>query len=130
MPAFRLMFLATFVLIAPPLSIAFPDRQPGSNNKGKIEGTKWANVEGTVKGQKVPAALLKLEFTKDGKLVYDVAVRKLTGTYTLGSGDSVTLNLDEELAGTKMHTEKITIKDGVLTMTDSDGTELAFEMQK
>ena len=123
----RLIGLAIIVFAAAPTSQAFEDK---SNNKGKIEGTKWTNIESTVKGLKIPANLLKLEFGKDGKLVYEAGPQKFTGTYSLGNGDTVTLNLDQDLAGKKKHEEKVSIKDGRLTMADSDGTELTFEKQK
>ena len=45
----------------------------------------------------MPAGIIKLEFSSDGKLVYDLFVQKLTGTYSLGTGDTVTLNLDQGL---------------------------------
>jgi hypothetical protein len=132
MGPFRLMFLAAFVLVVPPMGIAFPDRKPDSNNKGKIEGTKWSSVEGTVKGVKLAAGTLKLEFSKDGKMAYDILIlaKRLTGTYTLGGGDKVILNLDEQLAASKTHEESVTIRNNILTMTDTDGTRLDFEKQE
>ena len=80
-----------------------------SNNKGKIEGTKWTSVATTMKGQPIPEGMLKLEFGADGKLVYRVMGQALTGTYSLGMGDHVTLNMDQDLAGRKSHVEKVSI---------------------
>ena len=51
----------------------------------------------------------------------------LTGRYTLWPGNTVCLHLDQELAGKKMHWEKVEIRDGQLTMTDFDGTQLTFD---
>jgi len=97
-----------------------------SNNKGKIEGTKWSSMSATVDGQRIPAGALKLEFSKDGKLRYDAGPKVFTGTYSLGSGDYVTLNLNQDLAGRKQHVETIKIEGSKLTMIDSDGTSLSF----
>ena len=101
-----------------------------SDNAGKIEGTKWSSLEATVKGQKLPAGALSLDFGKDGKLVYKAGPTTFTGTYVLKAGDKVLLKLDQELAGRKEHDQKIMIKDGKLTLSDSDGTTLDFEKAK
>ena len=101
-----------------------------SNNKGKIEGTKWSSNATTVKDKALPAGVLALEFAADGKLVYQAGPVRLTGTYSLGGGDSVTFNLDQDLAGRKNHVEKITISDNTLTMRDSDGTSVSFSKVK
>jgi hypothetical protein len=97
-----------------------------SSNKGKIEGTKWTSVASNVKGKEFPAGTLVLEFGSDKKLVYKTPVGTFTGTYSLGMGDNVTLNLDTELAGRKQHVEKVKIEGDKLTMTDSDGTAMSF----
>ena len=102
-----------------------------SSNKSKIEGTKWTSQAATVKGKALPAGLLQLEFGNDGSLVYKAgAGQTYTGTYSLGMGATVTLNLNQELAGRKSHAEKITITGDQLTMTDSDGTQLTFQKAK
>jgi hypothetical protein len=101
-----------------------------SNNKGKIEGTKWSSQAANVKGQSVPAGALTLEFGSDGSLVYKAGPQTFKGTYSLGMGDSVTLKLDRELAGRKNHVEKVVINGDRLTMTDSDGTQLMFDKTK
>ena len=101
-----------------------------SNNKGKIEGTKWSSVAATIKGNKLPAGALGLEFGKDGKLVYKIGPTNVTGTYTLGAGDKVTFNLDRALGTGKKHIETIKIKGDKLTMSDSDGTTLDFNKVK
>jgi hypothetical protein len=102
----------------------------GSSNQGKIEGTKWSSMATTVKGRALPAGVLRLEFASDGKLVYQIGPQRVTGTYSVGSGDTVTLNLDQALSGTKVHQEKVVISGNKLTMTDSDGTSLTFEKVK
>jgi hypothetical protein len=103
-----------------------------SSNKGKIEGTKWSSLPGTVKGQNLPEGVLGLEFGADKKLVYTVGLQRFTGTYSLGMGSNVTLHLEQELPGTgrKDHVEKVTIDGDKLTMTDSDGTTLNFKKLK
>src|SRR3954447_894141 len=80
-----------------------------SNNKGKIEGTKWSSVAANVKGRSLPAGALLLEFRSDGSLLYQAGPQTFTGTYALGAGDAVTLKLDQELAGRKNHREKVVI---------------------
>jgi hypothetical protein len=107
-----------------------PPTDDKSDNKGKIEGTKWSSLAATVRGQTVPAGTLKLEFAKDGKLVYNTPLGTFNGTYELGAGPKVTLKLDKELAGSKKHEETVVIKDGKLTMSDSDGTSMTFEKAK
>jgi hypothetical protein len=84
-----------------------------SNNKGKIEGTKWDAEDGS----------RALEFTKDGKLFYDLEGGVgYEGTYTLGAGDNVTFTFTKELAGSKTHVEKISISGDHLTMSDTTGS--------
>jgi hypothetical protein len=101
-----------------------------SNNKGKIEGTKWSSMAATIKGQSFPAGTLKLTFGPDKQLAYDTPKGLFVGTYSLGWGDIVTLNLDRELAGSRSHAEKVTISGDFLTMSDSDGTSVTFERVK
>lgn len=102
-----------------------------SKNKGKIEGTKWASQATTLKGQALPAGVLKLDFSSDGKLVYSAGPTTFTGTYTLGTGNTVTFHLDQDLAGKgKTHAEKVSIVGDNLTMTDSDGTSMTFDKVK
>ena len=97
-----------------------------SENKGKIEGKKWRSCTATVKGQSLSDGALHLEFKTDGGLVYRARNQVFRGTYTLGPGKSVILNLDRELAGRKSHTESVEIRGDRLFMTDSDGTSLMF----
>src|SRR5204863_54825 len=101
-----------------------------SDNKGKIEGTKWTSIASTIKGQAIPAGALKLDFGADGKLIYNAGPNTFTGTYSLGMGDHVTLKLDQELQGRKSHTEKVQIDGEKLTMTDSDGQAMTFTRDK
>ena len=95
-----------------------------SSNKGKIEGTKWSSKAAT------PAGQVHLEFQADGKMVYKIGAETHTGTYGLGMGPSVTMNFDTELTGRKTHVEKIIINGDELTMTDSNGTQVAFQKVK
>lgn len=101
-----------------------------SNNKGKIEGTKWSSQATTIKGNAIPAGALTLEFTRDGKVTYTAGPMTYTGKYSLGWGDTVTLRLDQDLAGSKTHRERVTIANDQLTMRDSDGTSLTFDKVK
>jgi hypothetical protein len=130
----RLMILVTlFTLAGFPggFALGTQDKDKGkSANKGKIEGTKWNSLETIIKGAKIPAGALKLEFGKDGKLTYIAGPKTFTGTYELGDGDTVTFHLDQELAGNKKHVEKVVIKENRLILTDQDGTSISFEKVK
>jgi hypothetical protein len=98
-----------------------------SKNKGKIEGTQWSSLSATMKGQPIPAGSMRLQFSGDGKVVYQVGPQTYKGTYSLGFGDLVTLHLNQQVAGRTTHTERVTIDGNKLTMTDSDGTALTFQ---
>lgn len=92
-----------------------------SNNKGKIEGTKWHSEKCTIDGKEHEAGDFYLEFKKDGKMVFGIGAEDADGTYTLGAGDQVTFNFDKEVGGRKSHVELITINGDKLTMADSKG---------
>jgi predicted Zn finger-like uncharacterized protein len=98
-----------------------------SNNSGKIEGTKWRSMGAFINGRNIPAGALKLDFAADGGLRYETPLGVFTGTYTLDPGDKVVLNLDQVLAGSMRHEERVVIKGDRLTMSDSDGTAMTFE---
>jgi hypothetical protein len=101
-----------------------------SSNKGKIEGTKWTSQAATVKGKPVTTGFVQLEFTKDGKVTLKRDTDTFTGSYSLGMSSTVTLHLDQELSGSKIHAEKIVITGDTLTMTDYDGTQIFFQRAK
>jgi hypothetical protein len=122
--------VAVLAFLGPAPAAPRKEDPKASNLKGRIEGTKWSSIEQTVKGQKLPAGILKLEFTKDGKLTYDVGPMALTGTYELKAGDEVVLRFEKELDGRKEHTQTVRIKDGRLFLIDSDGTTGEFEPVK
>ena len=98
-----------------------------SNNAGKIEGTKWTSMAGNVKGKRVPAGALRLEFARDGRMTYDTPTGRYTGTYSLGFGDTVTWNFDRPLAGVNQHQQRVSINGNRMTVSDTDGTSLSFE---
>jgi hypothetical protein len=102
-----------------------------SNNKGKIEDTKWASeavYSSKAFGQ--PATLAPgavfFHFRRDGKLVGRIGTRNFTGTYTLGWGDQVTFHLDQEFMRRNKHTETVVINGNHMTMSDPNGTQLKF----
>jgi hypothetical protein len=97
-----------------------------SNNAGKIEGTHWTSQACTFKGKMVPAGFLKLSFYKDGSITYQAGNLTFNGKYTLGMGDSVTFELNRELAGRKTHNQKCVIVEDRLTVSDTDGTKMNF----
>ena len=97
-----------------------------SNNKGKIEGTRWTSMQGTAKGVTLPEGSVFLDFRKDGKLFGRFGTKDLTGRYELGMMNNVTFRLDQALPNGKVHTETIVIDGNKMTMTDPDGTKLDF----
>ena len=99
-----------------------------SNNKGKIVG-KWESVSGSALA---PGISVSLDFKADGNFTMTVqqmgASNTITGKYSLGMGDTVTLsNLSQAVSGRTTHQEKVTITGGQLTMTDSDGKYITFQ---
>jgi uncharacterized protein (TIGR03066 family) len=106
-----------------------------SSNKGKIEGTKWSSNAVTIHGQKLSSGKCELEFYKDGTMDLTATdpngYRKVfTGRYSLSISDLVVITFNQEVAGMKTHTERVTITKGELTMIDSDGTKLVFSRLK
>ncbi|MFO0966352.1 MAG: hypothetical protein U0793_12315 [Gemmataceae bacterium] len=102
----------------------------GSINKGKIEDTHWVNVSSDMKGLKLPAGAMKLHFSKDGSLSWEIKEAKvLKGKYVLEAGDVVIFELDEEVSGAKIHKERIDIKEDRLTLSDATG-KIVFERLK
>jgi hypothetical protein len=97
-----------------------------SNNKGKIEGTKWTSESAVMKGLQLSSGAVYFDFRKDYTLICRFGSKRIKGTYSLGWGDWVTLRLDEALPTGKVHTETVVIKGEHMTMTDSDGTHLTF----
>jgi uncharacterized lipoprotein NlpE involved in copper resistance len=97
-----------------------------SNNKGKLEGTKWS-----ASLKEVPGATMSLEFAADGNLRMVIQAagksKTITGKWRLSFGDYVDMtDLSEALANSTNHHEKITIEGSSLTMTDSDGKAVTF----
>ncbi len=107
-----------------------------SENKGKLEGTRWSSEAGQVRSNNsavmgprevtLPAGYMELDFQKDGTLFYIINNKLHRGKYTLGMGSVVRFDLEEPIAGMKTHSEKITVDGRKMTMTDTDGTQLTF----
>jgi hypothetical protein len=108
-----------------------------SENKGKIEGTRWTSeastvsvpnprMPGTRQSVTVPSGYMELDFQKDGTLFYIINGKLYRGKYSLNGGQTVTLKLEEKLSGRYEHAEKIVVEGQRLTMTDTDGTSLKF----
>jgi hypothetical protein len=114
---FGILILAVICLLASGCS---------SNLKGKIEGTKWSSDAMNVKGNVLPAGVLKLEFSKTGKLIYTTGPTVHDGTYSLGIGDRVTFHMNQDLGGSKTHMQTIKIAGNKLTLIDGDGTSGTF----
>ena len=115
--------------VAPPPP-APPPPAPKSDNKGKIEGTKWISLAGTINGSAIPADVVRFEFGIDGRLTYKILDLSGFGTYTLGIGDAVTFHLDKEVGGNKTQEQRVVITGDRLKMIDPDGTTINFRKLK
>jgi hypothetical protein len=100
-----------------------------SSNSGKIEGTRWNSQVATLKGLHAPKGIVQLIFNRNGSFVYVVGPKTFKGSYSLGIGDTVTLHMEQDFPGRKDHSEMVTVGGSVLTMTDSDGTAIAFDKE-
>jgi hypothetical protein len=98
-----------------------------SNNKGKIEGTRWRSEAGTILGRQVPFGYLQLDFGADGSLVYYAGPRTFKGKYVLGAGNTVTFEIEPPLAGKKSHAETIEVYGEKMTVRDSNGVSAIFQ---
>jgi hypothetical protein len=103
---------------------------PASKNRGKIEGTRWTSLPATVNGQPVAAETFRLDFSSTGGLVYVAGPATVRGTYSLGAGDTVTLHLEEAVAGSKTHVQTVTITGERLTMRDTEGATITFRKRQ
>lgn len=120
----RLSFVVRFAVLAAVLCTAGCN----SNNKGKIEGTKWTSQEYSLKGKSNPPGALVLEFTPEGRFTYTVKGGPThTGSYSLNWGDGVILHLDQPLEGNKTHRQRVVIKDQTMQFIDADGTSITFD---
>src|SRR5215218_4250474 len=128
----RLPLVMRFALLAAFLGLAGCN----SNNKGKLEGTKWSSQEFKSKGTLIPPGAIVMEFADDGRLTYrskessatgEVKDKTVTGHYALYSDDYVTFYLDEPLAGSKTHRERIVVRGDTMQLIDTDGTSIPFD---
>jgi hypothetical protein len=101
-----------------------------SNNKGKLEGTKWRSDSGVVEGETVPAGTVTVEFRKNGTLTMRVDGHQIEGKYTLGVSNWVTLSLDEEFGHSTSYTALVLIQGDKMTMNDGDGCTLTYSRLK
>jgi len=115
-----------------------PKEQPkevSSNNKGKIEGTKWISAEDVeLKGVKFPKGTIGLEFRRDGALVQTAVISgtalEIPGKWSLGKGDDVLTEMDVPNEGVKKETLKIVITGDQLSGTDPEGKTITFTRDK
>lgn len=120
----RLSFVVRFAVLAAVLCIV----GCSSNNKGKLEGTKWNSQAFTPQGGKpVPAGIVTYEFATDGRLTYRIMDQSYTGRYSLNSGDYVTLHLDQALGGSRTLRQRIIVRDTTMQLIDTDGTSVMFD---
>ncbi|HKA05669.1 MAG TPA: hypothetical protein VKD71_00335 [Gemmataceae bacterium] len=97
-----------------------------SNNRGRVEGTKWLSVAQTIHGEQKPDGYYILEFAADKTFTYQCENFKLTGSYKLGQGDEVTMHYDGLKAGKRSQLETVRVKGEELEIVDTDGTIRKF----
>jgi hypothetical protein len=97
-----------------------------SNNRGKVEGTKWSSVAQTIHGEPKPEGYYVLEFAPDKTFTYQCENFKLTGSYKLGQGDEVTMHYDGLKAGKRSQLETVRVRGDELEIVDTDGTIRKF----
>jgi len=97
-----------------------------SNNRGKVEGTKWSSFAQTVHGEPKPDGYYTLEFAADKTFTYQCESFKLTGSYKLGQGDEVTMHYDGLKPGNRSQLETVRVRGEELEITDTDGTVRRF----
>ena len=97
-----------------------------SNNRGRVEGTKWTSVAQTIHGEPKPEGYYVLEFAADKTFTYQCESFKLTGSYKLGQGDEVTMHYDGLKAGKRSQLETVRVRGEELEITDTDGTVRKF----
>lgn len=98
-----------------------------SSNTGKIEGTRWRSDE-VKEGKKIvsPLGTRQLEFRADRSMTFQDGSQSSFGTYSLGSGNSVTFKLKKDVGGSKSPASKIIIDGDKLTLVKTDGTEETY----
>jgi hypothetical protein len=105
--------------IMPVLTLAALACGCGSNNQGKLEGTKWDAQETKKEKGVLRKGELVVEFHKEAALTWKDLEGTHKGKYTLNSGDYVTLEFNEEIAKSKVHRERIQVHDKTMTLSDS-----------
>jgi hypothetical protein len=101
-----------------------------SDNKGKLEETKWSCQEAFAKADDITPGTRQLQFLRDGHLIYVVGPKAYQGSYTLGMGSAVTFTLDQELEGRKIHPHKIVVDGDLMTLASADGSQMTFQKSK
>lgn len=97
-----------------------------SNNKGKIEGTTWTSLPQLVQGQPAADGFLSISFGADRTFSYKIGDSTLTGKYSIGSGDKVTLFYDKPVAKKTKHVHTFKVREQELEMTDEEGNVRKF----
>ncbi len=98
-----------------------------SQNRGKIEGTKWTNLAADVHNNPVPRDLIQIEFFPDGKLRYVIDQKEHGGSYSFGTRHYVFFRLDPPVEMISGYWEEVLLADRRLTLKDASGTALVFE---
>jgi hypothetical protein len=122
-----------------------PKEQPkavASNNKGKLEGTKWSSkaasllaLDGKTKVE-LPEGAVLVEFKADKTFSQkgtrqDLQVPAATGKYEFGPGDDVMLEVDDApIPALKKVTLKVAVKGDEMTLKHPLGAPMTFVKAK
>lgn len=108
------------------LGLAFGVLGCASNNKGKIEGTKWKSQSVIVNGFKLPPIPFeRWEFRTDGSVTRNMAngLGVFTGRYSLGFGDSISIKWDDP-TDLQTDTKQFVISGEQLTIIDANNDQM------
>lgn len=104
--------------------------QAPSNNKSKLEGTRWVNEPGQFAGKHFIAGAFTLDFRGDNTFYWRFSDQIFTGSFSYGPGDLVYFTLTSPFMGRTDWKEVITISGDVMVMGGEDGITITFNRYK
>lgn len=104
--------------------------QAGSNNKGKLEGTRWVNEPGVFVGIPLIRGAFTMDFRGDGTFYWRFSDKTFTGTFSYGPENLIFFTLSEPFLNRTDWKEHITISGDTMIMGGEDGITLNFYRYK
>jgi uncharacterized protein (TIGR03067 family) len=104
--------------------------QSGSNNKGKLEGTRWVNEPGPFAGIHFIRGAFILDFRGDGTFFWRFSDQTFTGTFSYGPDNLIFFNLSKPFLNRTDWKENITISGDTLIMGGEDNLTITFNRYK